>query len=760
MTKPVTLPFSVISYDDIADVGERGVQTSELFKKGFPVPHGFLIPGYVYFQFMRSNNLLGRITDMLSTINYDRHESVQQVSEHINRMIFTHEIPSTILLAINAAYTKLGGLLKLCPVTITSSPALSGLLHNPYPAKSESQSGIVGEANLFIAIRRTWSHMFTTEMLLYRREHGLDHFRVGMAIIIQKTVDADISGHIFTIDEQKMDKNKIIIEAVYGEVESISSDQEMPDRYEVNKTSLTPLSQTINTQKKMLKTTKGITRTVSVSEKMQEKPKLTPQQVIVLAEFGKKLDHYYYFPQEIFWAIENGRIYILQSRKMNLLPFVKKQHMSIQTSTMQLLLSGIPITRSVSSGIVKIIDTPANADKLRQGDILVTSHITPEFKHALKKVNGFICEKGNTSSFAAVLARETGIPAIVGAENALQVLKNGMIVTINGENGNIYKGSVLTSHHLALAQQAKNSNTATKVFAAMNIRQSLDLLRTNHVDGVAFAPLDSLIRQQGIHPEYLILHGKKEQLLRQLILELEKISDLVRPSPLLYIFSDLTTADYDGLKNGAGREPFETNPFLGYHGASRILASPEVLRLEIEALKILTETKQMRDIRLVVPFVRTVKELSDVKITLANEGIERGQNFSLWLSVDTPVNAILLEQFIAQGIDGIHVNLDNLTSLLMGLDKNSHYVAHLYDEQNPAVMWVLEHVIKTANKHYLPSAISLHNSHYISTLFVKKLVEWGMDILAVPLNKIESIRKIIADEEMRKITKKESFIAN
>lgn len=735
--------FSEVDKDDIGIVGSIGANLGEMSHAGLPISPGFIISTYAYFQFIRENNLAPKIKDLLGTADFERPDSLMQVSSHIKRHIMHAKMSDYLVQEIAASYEKLGGILHNSLVAVRSSATAEDIPNASFAGQQETYLNISGEANLVLTVKQAWASLFEARAIVSRHKQHYDHFRIGTAVVIQKMIEAEKSGVMFTNDPVSKDKSKIIIEAINGLGELLMQAEVAPDRYEVTKKDLSIIKKRIEKQDVMLKKVGSITKTVKIPEDEGIRQKLTKNQILDLAILGKKIEWHYYFPQDIAWAIEKNEIFIVQTRAISAIQGEKRKQPLKPSRKLPLILKGSPASPGIASGTVKLIQNKSDLKKILPGDILVAEQTTADYIPAMKKATAIITDKGSRTSHAAIVSRELGIPAVVGTNEATQLLKNGTVITINGTAGEVYKGGLTTVTHHMTNEEPEVIKTATRVY--VNLAQSAfaEKVAKEHVDGVGLLRAEFIMAELGVHPKKMIRDGKRTEYINALADQLEIFCHAFTPRPIVYRVADFKTNEYRDLTGGADYEQIESNPLIGFRGAYRSIHEHEVFALELEAIKKVREKKNLKNLWLMLPFVRTVHELKEVKKIITRAGLHRSPTFKLWMMVEVPANVILLDQFIEAGIDGVSIGSNDLTMLILGTDRDNSEVATAFDELNPAVLWAIERTIKTAHKYHITSSIcgqapSLHPS------LLEKLVEWGITSVSVSSDAIGRVRRDIS----------------
>ncbi len=747
MTKPTFIEwFKDIDKGDIPTVGGKGANLGEMTQAHFPVPNGFVITSNAYFHFLKENQLTTKIKHLLGTVNHDNNESLQQVSKHIKKIIMDGEMSEMLVKEIIDSYKTLGGSMMTQLVAVRSSATAEDLPGASFAGQQETYLNVEGEANLLLKVKAAWASLFEARAIFYRTEQKFNHFKVGIAIVVQKMVSSEKSGVMFTIDPVTNDKSKIVIEAIYGLGEMIVQGQVTPDHYEVNKQDFKILLKTPAVQEKMLKKEGKINKELNVRKEDQKKQKITDKQIEQLAHLGKQLEKHYYFPQDVEWAIDGDDVYIVQTRPITTISTKKEEKSTADFSKMEMLLQGSPASPGIASGVVKIITSVSEVGKVLPGDILVAPQTNPDYVPAMKKAKAIITEKGGRTSHAAIVSRELGIPAVVGAEGATKILKSGDTVTVNGKEGLVFKGGF--QGVIAADVQEEQAKTATKVYVNLAQPDIADKVSKMGSDGIGLLRAEFMIADIGVHPKKMIRDGKKHEYIKKLAEQMAMFAKPFNPRPVVYRTGDFKTNEYRGLIGGKEYEPHEENPMIGYRGAFRYMHDPEVFEMEIEAIKMVRNKMGLKNLWVMIPFVRTVQELIAVKKLLSAAGLYRSPSFKLWMMVEIPSNFILLDDFIDAGIDGISIGSNDLTMLILGTDRDNSEVASEYDEQNPAVTWALERIITTAKKRGITCSICGQAPSEYPDL-VEKLVRWGVTSVSVSPDAIAQVRKTIHEAEKK-----------
>ncbi len=756
MSQPLLVWFKEVGKEDVGLVGGKGANLGEMTQAGFPVPPGFIVTSAAYFNYIKENNFAEKIHQVLKNLDRNDNKALNKASEDVKKIIMHGKINEELVQQIFAAYKTLGGVIKDALVAVRSSATAEDLPTASFAGQQETYLNVQGEANVVEKMKEAWASLFNARAIFYREEQNFDHFKVGIAIPVQKMINGDASGVMFSINPVTNEKNKVIIEAIYGLGEYIVQGTVNPDHYEVSKNTFLVLNKHTSMQAVKLVKKGKENKEVKISAKEGAKQKITDHQIVELAKLSRKLEKHYYFPQDSEWAIEKGKIYIVQTRPVTTIKAVTENtgkaqdQLELSHLNLHAILTGDPASPGIASGPVKILKSAKEIDKVLQGDVLVAPQTNPDFVPAMKKAVAIVTDFGGRTSHAAIVSREIGIPAIVGTKTATKELKEGEIVTVNGMRGEIYKGGFTPLKRMQA--DIVRIPTATKVYTNLAEPEFAENIAKRYVDGVGLLRAEFMMAGIGTHPKKFIKEKRSKEFIEKLADGLEKFCKPFSPRPVVYRASDFKTNEYRNLIGGKQFEPQESNPMLGYRGAFRYIHDPEVFNLELEAIKMVRNKRGYKNLWLMLPFVRTVNDLIKVKQIIAAAGLHRSPTFKLWMMVEIPSNVILLDKFIEVGIDGISIGSNDLTMLLLGTDRDNETVATEFNEQNDAVMWAFEKVIKTAHAYKITSSMcGQAPSQYPELL--EKLVDWGITSVSVTPDVIDSTREKIAEIEKKILSK-------
>ena len=745
-TAQYILPFNKISKKDIPSVGGKGANLGEMINHGFPVPNGFAITVAAYDHFIDTNNLAKRINDILSGIDVNENDQLLAASRKIQKIIIVSKTPADLTHEIIKTYKKLSGLLGHVAVAVRSSATAEDLPEASFAGQQATFLNIKGGNNLLVATKECWASLFTARAIFYRVQNKIKHSQVKISVIVQKMVQSEVSGVMFSVNPVTQDKETIVIEAVWGLGELIVQGSVTPDRYVVQKSTFAILSKEIVEQKKEMIRTGNGTKIVNVPQKIVDKPKLTNEEIVAMAHLAQKLHDHYFFPQDTEFAKSEGKLYIVQTRPITTLKNKRVAGTGNTLTNDVPVLVGTPASPGVGTGKVVIVKNLDDVAKVQKGCVLVAKMTSPDYVPAMKRAEAIVTNEGGLTSHAAIVSRELGVPCVVGTGNALEKLSSGDTVTVDATAGKVFLGAkkITIAEEKQLTHQ--NIKTATHVYVNLAEPERVKEIADRNVDGVGLLRAEFIIAGIGVHPKEAIKQKKQDKFIDYLADKIGIFCKAFHPRPVVYRATDFKTNEYRSLEGGKYWEPVEANPMLGFRGAFRYSATPEVFNLELRALKKVQD--KYDNISLMIPFVRSPEELRRVRRNVASEGLFENHNFRFLMMVELPVNVIMLDDFIDVGIDGISIGSNDLTMLITGTDRDNSTVASAFDERTPAVMWAIRRAIKTANKRKITSSIC-GQAPSVYPEMVEKLVEWGITGISVNPDAIERTREFVYQAEKK-----------
>lgn len=734
----LVLDFNAINMTHLPIVGGKnaslGEMMTELSPLGIRIPNGFATTADAYREFLHNNALDKKIYDVLKTCDVNAIQQLKKASEDIQHWIMNATFSPTFESEINQAYLRLNLQAKQT-VAVRSSATAEDLADASFAGQQDTFLNISGIENVLIAIKRVYASLFTQRAISYRVQRGFNHADVAISVGVQTMIrsDSGCSGVAFTIDTESGFDQVIFITAAYGLGELIVQGSVNPDEFYVHKPTLEQGKTAIISRKLGSKKCKMVygssdgerVQTINTDKSEQQQFCLSDDDILKLAEYALIIEKHYDKAMDIEWAKEDkdSTLYIIQAR-----PETVKARASKQTlEQFQLVNKAKPIAvgrsvgQKIGQGIARKILNTNDMSHFQEGEILIADTTNPDWEPIMKRAAGIITNRGGRTCHAAIVAREMGIPAVVGCTNATDVIEDRAEVTVScaeGETGYVYPG--LLEFNVKKIQIDNLAKLPVKM--CMNLANPEQAFTYQFLpnDGIGLARLEFIISTMiGIHPNAVLypeklseeclakIHEKtvayknpKEFYIEKLAEGIATISAAFYPKQVIVRFSDFKSNEYANLLGGDQFEPTEENPMIGYRGASRYVSGnfQACYKLECEAIKRVREQKGLTNTQVMFPFVRTVDEAKQlIEITAAN-GLTRGQNgLKIFMMCEIPSNALLAESFLPY-FDGYSIGSNDLTQLTLGLDRDSELVAHLFDERNLAVKKLLHQIISTCKK--------------------------------------------------------------
>jgi len=738
--------FKDVGKEDIPYVGGKGANLGEMINSKIPVPDGFIVTSKAYFDFVKGTSLKDKIMTELSGLDINDSEKLQDSSKKIMTAILGAEMPDSLKQEIKDYYHKLCGETDK-RVAVRSSATAEDLPDASFAGQQETYLNIEGWKDVVENVQKCWASLFGARAIFYRQTNNFSHFKVGIAVPVQLMVQSDISGIMFTVNPLTNDRDEVSIEAAYGLGQPVVSGELTPDQYIVNKKTGKIVSRYIAKQTWQY----TITGNTPVSKEYQHLQKMSNKKIVELAEIGMRIEKHYGKPQDIEWGIEDDVIYIVQSRPVTTLNNKNETVLNIDdTKKGKILLEGLAASPGVGVGSVQIIKNAEEISKVKDGDILVAEMTNPDYVPAMKRANAIVTDLGGRTSHAAIVSRELGIPAVVGTKDATRILTKGEFITVDGAEGRIYEGDVSIKgedkNKIKIDVDLSKIKTAIKVYVNLAEPELAEDMAKRNVDGVGLLRAEFIIANIGTHPLVFVKEKREKDFINQLAEGLEKFARAFYPRPVIYRFNDFKSNEYANLKGGKEFEKEEPNPMIGYRGVSRYLKEPEVFEMELEAIKIVRNKRGLKNLWVMMPFVRTIDQLREVKKLLSASGLRRSGLFKFWMMAEIPSNVIMLDEFIDEGIDGISIGTNDLTMLTLGVDRDNEKVADAYSEMDPAVLWCLEKLVTTCKKRKITCSVCGQAPSVFPEL-VEKLAEWGVTSVSVSPDVIDRTRAIIYEKE-------------
>ena len=765
--------FEELTKADVPIAGGKGANLGEMIRAGISVPPGFVVTAEAYKEFIEKTGLGEKIKNILSKTNVDNPKQLEEAGETIRKIIRDANIPDNIREDIVKHYQKLCDKLDDAEVFVAcrSSATAEDLPEASFAGQQETYLNIHGGDSVVENVQKCWASLFTNRAIFYREEHKFDHSRVLMSVVVQKMVNSEAAGVIFTVHPTTSEKDKIVIESSWGLGESVVSGGITPDRFVVDKNTFKIIDKQISDKKEIMRTREsetGKTIEVAVSKDKVSAQSLPDDLIIDLAKIGKRIEDHYKFPQDIEWAMESGKLYIVQTRAVTAFFEGEKPAKPVEEKVAvpeEILLKGLGASPGIGFGPVKVILDVKEISRVSTGDILVTKMTNPDWVPAMKTAAAIVTDEGGMTCHAAIVSRELGTPCIVGAKNATELLKKyeGQNITVDGTRGVVFFGArkpeavpvAVPTAGVAIAVPAPVTQpiTATKIYVNLSIPEIAEkVVKESQPDGVGLLRAEHLMLSIGAHPRKLIEEGGAEKMINAFAEGVRKVAEAFYPRPVVYRALDFKPDEFLSLPGGEKYEK-ETghvgpNPLIGYRGAFRYRKEPEVFRLECRAIKKVREEYGLKNVYVMIPFVRNIADLAETKKIMEEEGLRQSADFKLWIMVEVPNTVFLIDKFIEVGIDGISFGTNDLTMLILGIDRDDASIAEIYDERDPGVLRALAHAIRVCNEHGVTTSIC-GQAPSVYPEYCEFLVRQGATSMSVNPDTVIATRRLVASVEQK-----------
>jgi pyruvate,water dikinase len=738
-----------VGKEDLAIVGGKGASLGEMININVPVPGGFAVTAQAFRDFINRSGITGKLFDALK-VDVNDQSQLQKAERAAKKLIMDAKVPKDIEDAIRSRYDE------LCKregrevfVAVRSSATAEDLPDASFAGQQETYLNTRGSDDVFNAVRKCWASLYGARAIFYRIEQGFDHDKVNLSAIVQKMVDSEKAGVMFS-SEPSTGEPKVVIEAAWGLGESVVSGSVSPDNYVVDRANSTIVSKFIASKEiQIIRNPKTLkTVTVNVPAEKKEAVVLTDSEILQLARYAETLEKHYGSPQDIEWGVENNKIYILQSRPITTIHNGKEPEAKA-ASTGKVLLTGLGASPGVATGIVRLIAAGKELGKIQKGDIMVTKMTMPDMVPGMKRAGAIVTDEGGMACHAAIVSRELGCPAVVGTKKATSVLKDGMEVTVDGRKGMVYEGRVEVAEPFksvaasgATAAVFSKPITATEVKVNVSEPDRADAAAATQADGVGLLRIEHMILGLGKTPNWYIKNGKTEDYITELVKGVKTVADAFYPRPVWVRTLDAPTDEFRAMEGGEG-EPIEHNPMLGWRGIRRDLVETDHFRLEVRAFKRLHEMG-LTNVGIMLPMVQHVKELKAAKAIMIEEGLDL-EKIEVGIMVETPGAALTIEDFIDEGLDFVSFGTNDLTQYTLALDRNNENVAGLYTELHPAILFQIEYVVERCNVAGVKTSICGQAGSYPE--MAKRLVEIGITSISANIDAVAVVRETVARAE-------------
>ncbi|WP_227355537.1 pyruvate, water dikinase [Haladaptatus salinisoli] len=718
----VVLWLEDISADDLELVGGKGASLGELTGADLPVPPGFVVTAESYRRFIEDT---GIADELFEAVDVDTEDSaaLAEAESRAEELILGTEIPDDIRDGILGAYDDLDD--GKAFVAVRSSATAEDLPDASFAGQQETFLNITRD-DLVERVKQCWASLFTQRAIYYRQEKNFDHEKVDIAVVVQRMVDAEKSGVMFTSHPSTGEK-KIIIESAWGLGEAVVSGSVSPDNYVVDRASGETVDVTIADKKVMHEKDSETGETVErdVPEEKRNARVLTEDDIDRLVELGEEVEDHYGTPQDVEWAILDGEVFMLQSRPITTIDDGGDIESDSEASTaegvadgsgaveatsaekQEVVVSGLGASPGIASGAVRIVTKLDQLDKVEEGDVIVTEMTTPDMVPAMKRAAGIVTDEGGMTSHAAIVSRELGVPAVVGCGNATDSLEDDQIITLDGDKGTIREGKTEREREREPIEEARPKTpvkpmTATEVKVNVSIPEAAERAAATGADGVGLLRMEHMILSTNKTPERYIEDHGVDAYVDEIVEGIRGVAEEFYPRSVRVRTLDAPTDEFRQLQGGEN-EPDEHNPMLGWRGIRRSLDKQDVFQHELDAF---SELYGMGydNVEIMFPLVNDAEDVYRARRLLSETGIDPDKR-SWGVMIETPASALQIEEMAEAGIKFASFGTNDLTQYTLAVDRNNENVAGRFDELHPAVLELIGQTIDCCREHDINTSI-------------------------------------------------------
>ncbi len=739
--------FEELGREDADRVGGKGANLGELASAGFPVPQGFVVTAASFLAAMDRGGARARLRELLAQTNLDDRSGVAKAAAEMKGLIRKAGMPAELRAEVAAALQELGPDSFLA---VRSSALAEDRESTSFAGMHESFTDVRGEAELAARVVDCWASAYGERVLAYRTSRRLDE-EPAVAVVVQRMVSSKRSGVIFTVDPTGSSDDTLVIEAAFGLGEAVVSGEVEPDTYRISRSGKRLLDARVGQKSvEIVRGPDGHDRRVALGPDRSGARVLRDDEALELAALALRVERHYRAPQDLEWAEDEGRFYLVQTRPITTLG---KREEAAEEPAGALLVSGLGASPGRATGRARLLSSPEQGAALEQGEILVAPMTSPDWLPAMRRAGAVVTDAGGLTCHAAIVSRELGIPCVVGTREATRLLRTGELVTVDGAQGQIFSGALgkpaveRRDTAPSLAPAAEEA-TATHLYVNLSIADEAERAAALNVDGVGLLRAEFMITDalEGQHPKALLAHGGRQRFIDAMVASLLRVTRAFRPRPVIYRTYDFRTNEFRGLAGGEAYEPVEANPMIGYRGCFRYTQDPELFDLELEVLAAVRE--ETPNLHLMLPFIRTRWELERCLSLIADSQLGRQRGLLRWVMAEVPSVVYWLPYYARMGIDGVSIGSNDLTQLMLGVDRDSESCAPLFDESDPAVLHAIRTIILEAKAAGLTCSLC-GQAPSNRPSFAEQLVRFGIDSVSVNPDAVHAARHAIRSAEQR-----------
>lgn len=743
--------LSELRLKDAEEVGGKAANLGELIAAKLPVPPGFVVTRSAYLDAMRERGVSADLAQLHSEALSRTSDSagLSELCRRMQDLVVKAGVTDGIRDQILASYRQLGA---DSVVAVRSSATGEDGGDASFAGMNRTITNVTDESALIDAVTQCWMSLFSPRVIGYRASRGYCE-APAMAVVVQQMVAADCAGVAFTSDPSNGATDRIVIEAAFGQGEVVVSGMVQPDTYIVAKPTFTLLDSRIGSKSfKIVRGPDGHDTTLQLDPGQAQSRVLDDVALRRVAELAAAVERLHGRPQDVEWVIASDALWLVQARPITTLGPNDSAPSADGIPSATVLARGLSAGPGIATGNVRVLLEPAQGNHLVHGEILVAPMTNPDWLPTIRQAAALVTDSGGMTCHAAIIARELGVPCVVGARTATTDLRDGMLVTVDGTHGQVLSGHIATAQ-LAVADRnppaaTTGTVTATRIYANLAMPDTAEAVAAQEVDGVGLLRAEFMLTEAlaGRHPRDLIARGEQQSLVDAMVSSVGRIASAFAPRPVIYRATDFRTNEFRGLAGGDRYEPVEHNPMIGYRGCYRYVKEPDVFALELQALAQVREKSP--NVHLMIPFVRTRWELEQCLSLIDASSLGRQRGLHRWIMAEVPSVVHWLPEYIGMGIDGVSIGSNDLTQLILGVDRDSDICAELFDESDPAVLDAIGQIISTARQFGVTSSLC-GQAPSTRPAFAEHLVKMGITSVSVNPDAVEAARRTIAAAERR-----------
>ncbi len=742
--------FDAIRVTDAALVGGKGANLGELTFAKLPVPPGFVVTAEAYRYALSSAGIDDALASVLASVDVESTADLTRAADQAQALINAVALPDDLLAALVEAYHRLGENVR---VAVRSSGTGEDASDTSFAGMNATFTNVAGDDEVAKAVVGCWASLYGARVISYRASRRTTDVP-AMGVVVMEMIPSERAGVMFTADPSTGDTSRIVIDAALGQGEVVVSGEVEPDTYVVAKDGPTLEHVRIGTQDfKIVRGPDGEDQQVTLSPSEASARVLSDEEVLDLARLGLAVEAHYGTPQDTEWAIVHGRQYLVQSRPITTLATAAAAAAPAPEEG-RVLVQGLAASSGRASGAVRVLSSPDQGDQFHDGEVLVAKMTSPDWVPLMRRASALVTDGGGITCHAAIVSRELGVPCVVGARVATTVLRDGEVVTVDGTKGVVYEGALGPAAPTTVAAVtvsgpsapvAAATPLATKLYVNLAFPQHAEEVAALDVDGVGLLRAEFMVTDalKGVHPKRLLARGEQSTFVDAMASSLLRITRAFGERPVVYRSIDFRSNEFAKLEGG-DVEPVEDNPMIGYRGCFRYVKEPEVFQLELEALaRVYEETP---NVVLMIPFVRTTWEL-EACLDLVHAS-PLGDKAPIWVMAEVPSVVYRIPEYAAMGISGVSIGSNDLTQLMLGVDRDSEVCAELFDESDDAVLDAIAHIVSECHRAGITSSLcgQAPSNH---PAFAEHLVRDGITSISVNPDALDAARRSVARAEWR-----------